>query len=261
MERRQNFNNTDLNNYRLIWKNQQSKIRSLSGKYGSNKKVPIPLYNVVVANRTWRQYINLVKAEGIETLNNRIAVIDLAKNIFDGSNHFNKIGKEERKFIAGIPNNLDNAGNRLWGVFGSMKGAGIFKNRIIENDINISLALDKIPRVGMVTKSHYDKFIQLYQKAFTGTQLENANNLATATRLLSMKRPDTFVCFDSKNKSALCRDFGVIQSDMNFDRYWEDIVQRIYDCNWWINPEPSKGMEEKISTARAAFLDSLYYEE
>jgi len=255
------FSRKDLNNYRLTWKNQQSKIRSLSGKYGSNKKVPIPIYNVAVANRTWRQYINRVRSEGIENLNNRIAVIDLAQNIFEGGNHFHEFEHEQRKFIAGIPNNLDNDGNWLWGVFGSMKGAGIFKNRIIENDINISLALDKIPSVGTVTKNHYNQFIEIYQNAFIGTQLENANNLATATRLLSMKRPDTFVCFDSKNKSELCRDFGIIQSDMNFERYWEDIVQRIYDCNWWINPNPMNRIEEKISFARAAFLDSLYYEE
>jgi HKD family nuclease len=255
------FNNIELNNYRLTWRNQQAKIKSLSGKYGSNKKIPIPIYNVAVANRTWRQYIDRINNEGAETLNHRLTVINLAHEIFEDNNHFHTIGLEERKFIAGIPNHLENDGNWLWGVFGSMKGAGIFKNRIIENDINISLALGKIPSVGTVTKKQYDNYIELFQSAFIGTQLENANNLATATRLLSMKRPDTFVCLDSKNKSELCRDFGIIQSEMNFERYWEDIVLRIYDCNWWINPDPKNDIEEKISMARAAFLDSLYYEE
>lgn len=255
------FNKSDLDNYRITWKNQLVKIKSLSGKYGSNKKNPIPIYNVAVSNRTWQQYINLINDEGVEILNQRLTVIRLAQEIFDNDNHFNKIDEEKRKFIAGIPNRLDNDGNWLWGVFGSMKGAGIFKNRIIKNDINISLALDKIPSVGTVTKKQYDKYIELFQRAFIGTKLENGNNLATATRLLSMKRPDTFVCFDSKNKSELCRDFGIIQSEMNFERYWEDIVLRIYDCNWWINPDPVNEIEEKISMARAAFLDSLYYEE
>lgn len=255
------FNESDLDSYRKTWANQQTKIRSLSGNYGSNKNKSKPIHTVEVANRTWKQYVAKVKAEGVDTLRDRIFVTDLAKSIFNGVKNFHEIKTEERKFIAGIPNNLDNDGNFLWGVFGSMMGAGIFKNKIIENDTSISLALDKIPTIGIVTKKHYIEFVELYQNAFIGTKLENANNLATATRLLSMKRPDTFVCLDSKNKSKLCRDFGIIQYNMNFERYWEEIIQRIYDCNWWINPNPKNEVEIQISNARAAFLDSIYYEE
>lgn len=76
-----------------------------------------------------------------------------------------------------------------------------------------------------------------------------------------MKRPDTFVCFDSKNRSALCDDFGIFQSKMDYERYWDDIVERIYDSDWWQNPNPKNESEEKVNEARAAFLDSLYYEE
>ena len=74
-----------------------------------------------------------------------------------------------------------------------------------------------------------------------------------------MKRPDTFICFDSKNESALCKDFGIIKSDMNYDRYWDDIIERIYDSDWWQNPNPKNDKEFKVSEARAAFLDSIYY--
>lgn len=76
-----------------------------------------------------------------------------------------------------------------------------------------------------------------------------------------MKRPDIFVCLDKKNKSALCRDFGIIQSKMGYERYWDDIVVRIYDSDWWLNPNPKDKIELKVSEARAAFLDSLYYKE
>ena len=76
-----------------------------------------------------------------------------------------------------------------------------------------------------------------------------------------MKRPDIFLCLDSKNRSALCKDFGIIQSAMGYERYWDDIVERIYDCDWWRNPKPKNDTERRISEARAAFLDSLYYQE
>ena len=147
------------------------------------------------------------------------------------------------------------------GCIRKYEGAGIFKNRIIENDVYISKALDQIPENGTVTKIHYDSFIEYFQKAFIGTQLENAKNIGTATRLLAMKRPDTFICLDNRNKSELCKDFGIKQSEMNFEKYWEEIIQRIFDCNWWINPVAKNIVEQRISKARAAFLDSIYYKE
>ena len=154
-----------------------------------------------------------------------------------------------------MPNKLDIDGAKDWGYFGSMKGAGIFKTKIKANDIIISKALDQIPLSGQITKKHYDNYIKYFTQIFSG------NYIATATRLLCMKRPDTFVCFDSKNRSALCKDFGIIQSEMDYERYWDDIVERIYDSDWWQNPNPENENEEKVSEARAAFLDSLYYEE
>lgn len=255
------FEELDYYNYLNVWKNQQSKIKSLSGKYGSKGTTPIPLYKVLVANRTWSEYMKKINLEGKETLNHRLFVLEYANEIFKQNKHFCDIEVEQRKFIAGIPNYLNNDGNILWGVFGSMKGAGIFKNRIIENDINISNALDQIPENGTITKIHYESFIENFQKAFIGTQLENAKNIGTATRLLAMKRPDTFVCLDNRNKSELCRDFGIKQSEINFENYWDEIIQRIFDCNWWINPITRNKKEQRISKARAAFLDSIYYKE
>ena len=57
-----------------------------------------------------------------------------------------------------------------------MKGGGIFKNKIKENDKNVSKALDQIPLSGQITKRHYDNFIKYFTQTFTG------NYIATATR-------------------------------------------------------------------------------
>jgi hypothetical protein len=249
------FDKKDLENYRVTWKNQRQKIKSLSGQYGSKKRKPKPIYEVPMANRTWKEFVEEVRNETSHGLNRRLRVIEIAQQLFDNHEHFSSLTEDERKFIAGIPNQLDTEGADDWGYFGSMKGAGIFKNKVIENDQNISKALDQIPLSGQITKKHYDKYIEYFTKTFSG------NYIATATRLLCMKRPDTFVCFDSKNRSALCKDFGITQSEMNYDRYWDDIIERIYDSDWWQNPDPRNKIEERVSNARAAFLDSLYYEE
>ena len=249
------FNKPELEKYRTIWKNHQLKVNSLSGMYGRKKRKPKPIHEVPVINMTWNEFMIKVRNEISHGLDRRLRVIEIAKELFESVNHFDQLTEDKRKFIAGIPNKLKLDGADDWGYFGSMKGAGIFKNKIKKNDQNISKALDQIPQSGQITRTHYNNFIKYFTETFTG------NYIAPATRLLTMKRPDTFVCFDSKNKSNLCKDFDILQSEMKYDRYWEDIVERIHDSDWWLNPSPKTEQEERVSQARAAFLDSLYYEE
>lgn len=253
------FDKNELNHYRNTWKNYRPKINSLSGNYGKKKekkkRKTKPIYLVPVANMDWEKFMKNVYNDQYHSLDSRLKVLNIAKALFERVDSFHKLEDDERKFIAGIPNKLKVDADVDWGYFGSMKGAGIYKNRIAENDINISNALDEIPLSGQITKIHYQRFLESYQKTFDG------NYLGTATRLLAMKRPDVFVCLDSKNKSALCKDFEIVQSGLDYDRYWDEIIERIYDSQWWSNPKPKDKREKNVSDSRAAFLDSIYYEE
>lgn len=129
-------------------------------------------------NRSWDDFMNEARNETSHGLDRRLRVIEIAKNLFDKVDHFNELTEDERKFIAGIPNKLDIDGAENWGYFGSMMGAGIFKNKIKENDRNVSKALDQIPLSGQITKKHYENYIKYFTQTFTG------NYIATATRLL-----------------------------------------------------------------------------
>lgn len=253
------FDRQELEAYRKIWKNYRPKIKSLSGKYGSRandkKQKNKPIYQIPVAIMDWEKFIKKVRQEKNHALESRIKVLKIVKDLFKKVDSFNQLETEERKFIAGIKNNTIETHGVDCKYFGSMVGNGKFKNKIIDNDLNISNALDEIPLSGQITKIHYDRFLDNYRKTFEG------NFIGTATRLLAMKRPDIFVCLDNKNKSALCKDFEIIQSGLDYQRYWEDIVLRIYDSDWWLNPDPKNETEKKVSDSRAAFLDSLYYEE
>jgi hypothetical protein len=143
-----------------------------------------------------------------------------------------------------------------WGWFGSMFGAGVFKNRVNQNDINLSRALDAIPPAGEVLEVHYSQFIDAYRKAFPAGR---GHGLGTATRLLTMKRPDYFVCFDSANKRGLCGAFEITLGNHDYARYWGSIVERLLLSRWWNSPRPTANKEMKVWDGRAAFLDSLYY--
>jgi HKD family nuclease len=249
------FSETDIENYRSVWKNKQKQIENLSGQYGElyKKSKSKPIYKNDIITRNWDDFVFEVKKE--KHFKERLKVIDFVRKLFKDTSHFNELEDDKRKFIAGVSNKLNEAD---WKLFGSMTGNGIFVNRVMENDSNISKALDEIPLFGLIEKTHYDNFIETFKKSFIGTKLENANNLGTATRLLCMKRPDIFICLDSENKSKLCKSFEISQK-IDYEKYW-DIIEMIYDSDWYQNPKPKDEQERKISEARAAFLDSLFYE-
>lgn len=245
------FSDTDLLHYRTIWKNQRPKIKSLSGLYGSDKKESKPIHEVPVINMTWKEFVIRIRKEDSHGLNRRLKAIKVSQELFSSVEHFNELKENQRKFIAGARTNYADD----WGLFGSMIGRGNYVHEIIANNKDISIALDQIPLNGQITRTHYDNFVKYFTKIFSG------NYIGVASRLLAMKRPDVFYCLTSKNQKRFCRDFGVSKSEINYKGYWEHIIERIYDSEWWLNPNVSTKQEQQISNARAAFLDAIYYEE
>ena len=245
------FTQTDFLRYKTIWKNQRPKIKSLSGLYGSDESDGKPIYEVPVINMTWKEFVSKVRNEDSHGLDRRLQVIDIAQELFSSVEHFNELNDDKRKFIAGATTKyaVD------WGFFGSMIGRGDYVHEIIVNNKNISIALDQIPLNGQITRIHYDNFIKYFTKVFSG------NYIGVASRLLAMKRPDVFYCLTAKNQKRFCKDFNVKKSEIDYKGYWEHVIERIYDSEWWLNPTGSSKQEQKISKARAAFLDAIYYEE
>lgn len=259
------FGKRELDAYRTMWKNHRAQLNSLSGRYHARRhetrkegqrasRVARPIVEAPVAVMPWVTFMQKVRKERFHSLRKRLAMLDQVQRWLAKATHFSALSVQQRKFIAGLPNTL-NTDEISAGWFGSMKGAGKFNHRITGNDANISQALDAVPFHGEVTRSDYDAFVRHFSRSFSGIWV------APATRLLAMKRPDTFVCLNSKNRPNLCREFGIRQSGMGYERYWDEVVERIRDSEWWLHPEPKTSDEQRVRDARAAFLDSLYYEE
>lgn len=75
------------------------------------------------------------------------------------------------------------------------------------------------------------------------------------------------MCLDSKNKRNLCKEFKIKQDfgngkDIDYQRYWDEIIMRIQHGNWWdvACPQNSDDKEKSVWKYRAAFIDSLFYE-
>ncbi len=253
------FDKKELVDYTIAWENHRPKIQSISGKYGSKSSKNKPIFESTITSMSWNKFIGQVNSEkrhGEFSLEHRLLVLRTVHVFFRKALHFSDLEPNERSFIAGIkikkPHDFENIDH---GWFGNMGGNGIFENRVKSDPKNISLALDEIPLNGQITKTNYNAFIKHFKK------ITDDNFIGAATRLLAMKRPDTFVCLDGKNISNLCKDFGIVQKGMSYNRYWDDIILRIYDSEWWLHSKPKNKREIEISNSRAAFLDSLYYED
>jgi hypothetical protein len=242
----------ELVDYRAVWKRQIPKRSSLSGTYtppdDQSQPESTPLETSVFTDN-WATYFSKVQNDLHSTTQKRLAVLKEARRLFTHYEHFSDMPVDARKGIAGFREKVPPE----WLNFGSMKGHGYFKAAISQNNQIISKALDAIPSAGAVTKRDFGRFSGLFVKAFPNP------GTATATRLLAMKRPDFFVCLDDANKKKLCASFGITQQ-VKLDEYWDKVVARLTDSNWWDSDEPVEALENQVWHGRAAFLDVLFYE-
>lgn len=237
--------------YRELWKAQQGALRRVSGSYSPTTKSKPPVHTKIMV-MSWDTFLARVKDDPHHGFIERCNLLELVRGCFTASKTFGDMELGMRKTIAGLPNTW----NEYWGWFGSMKGAGYYHQAINENNEHISSALDEIPLQGIVTRDNYDAYVDEFVRAFPNGR----DGISIASRLLALKRPDQFVCLDSKNKTRLCKDFGIKQTGMEYERYWDDVVCRIMDSAWWNSPRPKQKEAGQVWLGRAAMLDAIFYQ-
>ncbi|MBI1746876.1 MAG: phospholipase D family protein [Acidobacteria bacterium] len=245
------INKNDAVAYREIWNRKQPALRRLNGQYGSSTPTKTPTDSSVMS-MSWAQYFKAVKADPHHGIEDRCDLLSLVRVAFAENPTFASMDLHLRKTIAGLPNDLESR----WGWFGSMQGAGYYHQAVKDNNKHISQALDQIPLWGTVARQEYERYIDEFVKAFPNGR----HGIGIASRLLALKRPDQFVCFDSKNQRGLCADFGIARKGMTYDRYWDEIIERILDTPWWNSIRPSEPQEASVWDGRTAMLDILFYE-
>lgn len=237
--------------YRNLWKAQQNSLRRISGTYSEKSKSKAPIHTAIMA-MPWEEFLVGVKADPHHGFKQRCELLSLVRRNFLVHKSFSEMDLGIRKTIAGLPNDW----NEQWGWFGSMSGAGYYHQAVNKNSSHISDALDSIPLQGIVSQADYSAYIDEFVKAFPNGR----DGVGLASRLLALKRPDQFVCLDSRNKKQLCKDFGIKQAGLDYDRYWDDVVCRIMDSAWWNSPKPKKKVAREVWMGRAAMLDAIFYQ-
>jgi len=249
-------NEVDLDRY-VYWKSRVQ--HSIEKSQGMSKGKPISKYpaDIDLLNWSWDEFLKRVKDDAHHALDRRIAVLDAAQELFRTKKSLADMNEEDRKGIGGFKDTEEIP----WGWFGSMKGAGVFKNLVNQNPATLSHALDQIPIIGPVQREKYAAFVDLYKSAFP---LNNdgkpyRHGLATASRLLAMKRPDYFVCLDSANRIGISEAFGIKLENHDYDLYWDGITEMLCEAKWWNAECPNDKIDRKVWEGRAAFLDSIFY--
>ncbi|MEA2859896.1 MAG: hypothetical protein QOC72_1935 [Methylobacteriaceae bacterium] len=207
----------------------------------------------------WAEYARRVWSSARHDAAKSLQLIAIARRWFAAEPSFAQFSAPQRKAVAGILGEYQKVGpdlDREWGWFGSMRGMGDFAKRIEENDQSLARALDGIPRSGEVTRAQYDRYCTLFRQAFA--QSARTGSVPTATRLLAMKRPDTFLCVCKPNIAAASDALGFARTTLDLSNYWERVVEPIRLLTWY-NAEKPEGRDSELWEARAAMLDALFY--
>ena len=168
--------------------------------------------------------------------------VEQCQRLFQRHGSLAAMPEDDRKFVAGFGGSS--------GYFGSMRGAGNFKNLVIASPGRLSNALDEVPSEGTVSEGHVRSF--LYQAlSIYGV------NLGTATRLLVTKRPDYFI---SLNNASRARIKTIFKAAPTGPEPYLKLLARIWTCPWFRSAPPSDPQQLRVWNARVGLLDALMYE-
>lgn len=236
------FTKKMLEEYKECYVRQKGKRDSLSTVIKTKKR---EFDASILSLMTWDEYCGLLQKAG--KVNVCVEVLSEIQLFFKKYGHFRNMDENKRLEVAGFVQS-----SNKFAHFGTTKRNHRFGRLLMSNDVNLSKALDYIPIIGDVTFDDYQKYIRFFTNEWT-------DPMATATRLLAMKRPDVFVCVNSANKDQLASYLNMPPSRLTLKNYWNEVIEPIRQSTWFNTPKDSaKGKE--YWKYRVALLDILIYE-
>lgn len=218
--------------------------------------------NSDLVKMSWPEFIREAKRDPNHHFNTRMKFLRYLQTLFAREQSFLQLTSSEWKAVAGIvhPDAVADSGLEMYqiGWFGSMQGSGSFTKLVAHQDEHIAKAIDVIPRRGMVTKSCYDEFCDLFTDAFAHSA--RIGRYPTASRLLAMKRPDVFACVNNGNKARLAEALGFAPSTLSLENYWDRVIEPIRMSTWY-NAKRPRGPDAEAWDYRTALVDAIYYQE
>ena len=245
-----------IEHYRTLYHQRQKPLQTLSNRYLAGNKhseMGKSILSTNILTYSWEKYFKTIQQDKNHSFKDRLDLLDYVKEFFQNNANFLSIDSEVRKLISGLFNNARASQELDYGLFGSTNSNGNFHEKINDGNPRIAQAIDLIPPIGAVSKHDFLEYNRIFQQA------GYKNPIGVATRLLTMKRPDLFFCFNGANKEKICAELG-LPKNLNAERYWDEILLRIYDTAWFNSSRPQDTIEQKAWDGRVALIDCIYYE-
>ena len=242
--------------YRILYHQRQKPLQTLSNRYLTGNKhseMGKSILSTNILTYSWDKYFKIIQQDKNQSFKDRLDLLDYVKEFFQNNGNFLSIDSENRKLISGLPNNAKGSQELDYGLFGSTKSNGNFHKEINNGNPKIIQAINLIPLTGEISKSNFLEYDKIFRQAGFN------NPIGVATRLLTMKRPDLFFCFNGANKEKICAELD-LPKNLNAERYWDEILLRIYDTAWFNSSRPQDTIEQKAWDGRVALIDCIYYE-
>lgn len=248
------FTNNDYQAYLKVWNKKSKELLDIQDEFSSETDIK-PIFKSKIIMQDWNSFFEEVKNDKNNSFEIRLELLNKTQEYFRNSSFANMTDIKRRQ-ISGITSKDTNNPELDWMYFGNMVSPR-FKTRISEDYIDISEALDCIPMNGIVSKNDYMNYIE-YFKEHSGY----GYGVITISRLLAMKRPDVFFCITGGNKKYLYEDFGLTKDikSNEYERYWDEIIQRIHKSEWYNTDEPKDIIEKELWSKRVAMLDTIFYD-
>ena len=250
------INNEFLFSYKRQYRNNLAKSDDLhSYAHLSSPKSPQSISPIELS---WKGLVDKIQNGKYSNLYERLEILEKALSLFQSYTSLADMPKDARKAIAGTYRTREKQLDDLqWPLFGRMISQGSFTKLIYENSKQLSAALDHIPLEGRVSQKEFNDFSDQFRSAFNNSARKGG--VATASRLLCMKRPDVFICLNSKNRVNLCKALNIRTTGPTLQEYWSKVIIPIQNSQWWQNDRPRNSLEGRIWDYRAALLDCIYY--
>jgi len=246
---------SELYSYEKKWKSWRRQTRSVRARFGGAGRGARKPYSARAGlpNVDWNGFVrilrNLQSKHPVFPQEDGDSYIDVAtenSRLFRLRAKFSGMSPTERAQVAGLRKD-----RFAW--FGSNSRAYAFASVVNDHASELDAALEQIPIAPTeVKRAHFEACLAKYPAK------RGFGSPGVLSRLLAMKRPDTFLCVNGANRKGLAQAVGMSQNHLNtFDGYWE-LHERLWSLPWFRSARPH-GEEGLIWDARVALLDAIYY--
>ncbi len=232
------------------WRSNQWHRNKLANEKDTDIEASMGLTNFQKLD--WNQYINVLM-EREESVEGRLKLLEHSAKQYDNENILGKWDLKDKLLIAGISGSGLTGIYKYWGHLGTTSRQYNFSTYLANPNSRVCRSIDAIPITGEVTKKQYDEFKKMFNSVYGKT------SITSASRLLALKRPDTFYCYTSQNRKKFASKFNIAPTTVNLDTYWDKVVLKIRESNWYNTAQPSTPLEGRIAFAKAAILDAIFY--